>query len=276
MKIPATVDADRFGPWAVVTGASSGIGREFARQLAASGLNLVLVARRLNLLRETGNELASRYGVEYRAVGADLADPGFLPTISGATDDLDVGLLVSNAGSGIPGEFLGHRLDALRGIVRLNTLAHLDLTHHFGQRLKRRGRGGMLLVSALGASHGIPNMANDAATKAYVLSLGQGLHGEFAPHGVNVTVLVPGPTQTPVLAEFGFQPDTSPVKPMAVQRCVAEGLDALTANRPSRIPGRLNRVMAAVVPDKVTRKMMGRMIGQWIQRKSPHPGPSPA
>lgn len=264
----AAVDADRFGPWALVTGASSGIGKEFARQLAANGINIVLVARRATMLEDIGRDLAGRYGVDYRTVGVDLSEPGFLDRVIEVTADLDVGLLVSNAGTGLPGKLLTQDLESLHRNVALNTTAHLDLTHHFGRRLARRGRGGVVLVSALGAPHGLPNMANAAATKAYVSSLGEGLHIEFAQHNLNVSVLYPGPTDTPILAELGFQPDTSPMKPMPVRQCVMEGLAALAANRVTHIPGRLNRIMAAVIPHTVITKMMGRMVGQWVTRKT--------
>ena len=87
MTTPMTrIDQNRFGPWALVTGASSGIGKEFARQLAASGLNLVLVARRLSLLEDLGHQLANQFEIQYRAVGVDLTEPGFLETIEAATD----------------------------------------------------------------------------------------------------------------------------------------------------------------------------------------------
>src|ERR1700757_739451 len=151
-----SINAHRFGPWAVVTGASSGIGREFANQLAAAGINVVLVARRLDMLQDLGTALAERYGVDYRAVGVDLSDPGALTPIAEATNDIDVGLLVSNAGTALPGPFLDSDLQAPRAILRLNTAAHLALTHHFGARMARRGRGGIVLVSALGAGHGGP------------------------------------------------------------------------------------------------------------------------
>src|SRR6266496_5834654 len=100
------IEKNTFGPWALITGASSGIGKEFARQLAASGLNLVLVARRLPMLEELGRQLEKEFGVQYRAVGVDLTEDDFLETLAEATRDLDVGLLISNAGAGIPGEFL--------------------------------------------------------------------------------------------------------------------------------------------------------------------------
>ena len=263
----ATIDRARFGPWAVVTGASSGIGREFARQLAANGINVVLIARRQALLAEAGREFSTQYGVEHRVVALDLTEPGFLERIAGATDDLDIGLVVSNAGTAMPGEFLSHDLDALQAVMSLNATATLEVTHHFGGRLARRGRGGMILVSAAGSRHGVPNMANDAATKAYVLALGQALHREFARHGVTVSVLLPGMTDTPTLDKLGFQPGTSPLKPMTVEQCVAEGLAALAANRATHIAGRLNRVSDRVIPARVTSMMMGRIFRQWAERR---------
>ncbi|KLO43352.1 hypothetical protein ABW17_09810 [Mycobacterium nebraskense] len=255
-----TINAHRFGPWAIVTGASSGIGREFAHQIADAGINVVLVARRLPALQDLGAALARGYGVDYRAVGVDLSDPGTLTPIIEATNDIDVGLLVSNAGAALPGPFLDSDLQAQRAVLRLNTAAHLGLTHHFGGRLARRGRGGIMLVSALGATHGVPYMAHTAATKAYVTSLGAGLHGELAKHGVHVTVLHPGPTRTPVLAELGLDPDKMPIPPMAPDVCAREALRALERNRASCIPGRINRVTAALVPAALTRSMMSRML----------------
>jgi uncharacterized protein len=256
------VNADQFGPWAVVTGASSGIGREFADQLAAAGINLVLVARRQAALESVGAELNRRYGVDFRVVGVDLSNPGALTPVAEATADLDVGLLVSNAGVALPGPFLDSSLQAQREILRLNTAAHLGLSHHFGERLARRGRGGILLVSALGAIHGVPYMANAAATKAYVASLGAGLHGELAKHGVHVTVLHPGPTRTPALGDLGLDPEKMPISPMAPDICAREALRALARNRARCIPGRINRATAALVPAAVTRSMMSRMLSR--------------
>jgi uncharacterized protein len=256
------INAHRFGPWAVVTGASSGIGREFAHRLADAGINVVLVARRMAVLQDLGAALARGYGVDYRAVGVDLSDPGMLTPISEATNDIDVGLLVSNAGAALPGPFLDSDLQAQRAVLRLNTAAHLGLTYHFGERLARRGRGGIVLVSALGAIHGVPYMAHTAATKAYVASLGAGLHVELAKRGVHVTVLHPGPTRTPVMAELGLDPDKMRIPPMAPHDCVREALRALERNRARCIPGRINRVAASLAPPPLTRSMMARMLSR--------------
>jgi uncharacterized protein len=257
-----SINAHQFGPWAVVTGASSGIGREFAQQLATAGINVVLVARRLAMLQDLGAALARRHGVDYRAVGVDLSDPGMLTPIAEATAGIDVGLLVSNAGAALPGPFLDSDLQAQRAVLRVNTAAHLGLSHLFGERLARRGRGGIVLVSALGATHGIPYMSHTAATKAYVASLGAGLHVELAKHGVHVTVLHPGFTRTPVLTELGLDPGKMPIPPMSPDDCVREALRALARNRARCIPGRINRATAALVPPALTRSMEARMLSR--------------
>lgn len=261
------VDKNKFGPWAMVTGASSGIGKEFARQLAASGLNLVLVARRLVLLEALGQQLAKEFSIQYRAIGVDLSEEGFLEQIAPMVEKLDIGLLISNAGMGLPNEFLAADVNALHKVVSLNIVSHLQLVRHLGQKLARRGRGGVLLVSALGAAEGIPYMANDSATKAYVLSLGEALHIEFQKLGVNVSVLLPGGVDTPVIAKLGLNPGTMPIKPIGVEQCVSESLAALSANRVTHIPGRIFRLMAALVPQAVTRRMNGLMLAKAVAAK---------
>jgi uncharacterized protein len=258
----AHVDAKRFGPWAVVTGASSGIGREFARQLAASGIHVVLVARREALLREVGASITSEFGVKHRVVRADLSEDGFINQLIEATADIDVGLVVSNAGTATPGEFRKFDRDALAQLFRLNAMSHLDIAHHFGRRLANRGRGGVILCGAMGAAHGIPYVANDSASKAYVQTLGECLHVELKPLGVNVSVLIIGPTQTAIIDKFGLAPETMPMKPMSTEQCVYEGLEALRKNRATHLSGRINRIMAAVIPTSLSRSMMGRMMAK--------------
>jgi short-subunit dehydrogenase len=257
--IKPVIDRDRFGPWALITGASSGIGHEFARQIASSGINLVLVARREALLQRAGTDCAREYGVDYRVIVADLSKEGFLDQITEGTSDLDIGLIISNAGTGSAGKFLTKSLNEMENLLRLNTVAHLNLAHYFGPKLIKRRRGGMLFVGAMGAEKGIPYMANDAAAKAYVQSFAHALHVEWKSSGIHVTVLPPAPTQTPVLAKLGLDPRIMPIKPMKVEQCVDEGLRALVANRALIIPGRLNRIMNALVPPSVVRAMMAKL-----------------
>ena len=266
-----TIDKTQFGPWALITGASSGIGREFARQIAASGIHLVLVARRETLLKEIGAELTKEFRVEHRVIVADLSEDGSVKLVESATADLDIGLIVSNAGTGNPGRFLSANRDELAALLRLNTLAHLDIACRFCPKLASRKRGGILFLGALGAEIGIPFMANDAAAKAYVQSFAKALHVELKPLGVHVTVLPPGPTDTPVLAKFGLTPESMPMKPMKVEQCVSEGLKALQGNRSMIIPGRMNRIMNAIIPAFITRAMMAKMFTKALANKSTAP-----
>jgi uncharacterized protein len=262
------LDKKRFGPWALVTGASSGIGKEFARQIAASGINVVLVARRENLLDEVGQGLANGFNVQYRNVVADLSQDGFLDKLAEATNDLDIGLVVSNAGTGNPGDFLKLDRQLHRTTLRVSTMAHLDITHHFGAKLVKRGRGGLMLAGAMGAEAGVPRMASDGAAKAYVHSLGEALHYEFKPRGVCVTVLAAGFTNTAVLEKFGLEPKTMPMKPMSVEQCVSEALGGLRKNRSKVIPGRLNRILNALVPASLARKIEADLIDKGLASKA--------
>src|SRR6266852_9576550 len=275
-KMRAALDIERFGPWALVTGASSGIGKEFARQIAASGINIVLVARREALLREVGVEFSRRYGVEHRAVALDISRDDFIGQLASGTADLDIGLVVSNAGTGNSGEFLTLDRQSHHATLRIGTMAHLDVTHHFGAKLAARKRGGLVLVGAMGAENGVPLMANDGAAKAYVHSLGEALHYEFKPRGVCVTVLAAGFTDTAVLEKFGLDPKTMPLKPMSVEQSVSEALSGLRKNRSKVVPGRLNRIMNALVPAFLTRTLEADLLGKGLARKGASAGPSNA
>jgi uncharacterized protein len=256
----AQLERARFGPWALITGASSGIGREFARQIAASGINVVLVARREALLREAGAEFSKLYGVEHRAVVADLAEEEFLSRLALATDDLDIGLVISNAGTANAGEFLRLDRDELVRLLKLNSLAHMEITHYFGRRLLQRRRGGILLCGAMGAIQGVPYMANESGAKSYVQSFGEALHVELSPFGVNVSVLIIGPTQTAIIEKIGFDPATMPMKPMPAEQCVFEGLQALKRNRATHLNGRMNRIMNALIPARLSRGLMRKLM----------------
>jgi short-subunit dehydrogenase len=267
-KMKPLVDKHRFGPWAVVTGSSSGIGKAMSRHLAASGINVVLVARRLAQLESVGHDLAREFGVEFRAVKADLTEDRSFDTIEAATRDLDIGLAVGNAGFANPGEFLSIDRHDLLACVRIKVNANLFLVHHFGRRLVARGRGGLLLVSSIGGLAGVPYVANTAGVEAYVLNLGEGLHVELKRYGVHMTVLMPGPTLTESMAKMGIDPAEMPMKPMSAEQCAAEGLRALQANRATHIAGRVNRIMARLMPRAVATTMMGNMIGKKFAGKA--------
>ena len=131
-------------------------------------------------------------------------------------------------------------------------------------------------MGAMGAENGVPCMANDGAAKAYVHSLGEALHYEFKPLGVYVTVLAAGVTNTAVLEKFALDPKTMPMKPMSVEQCVSEGLSGLLKNRSRIVPGRLNRIMNALVPVSLGRRMQADMIGKGVANKAASAGASNA
>jgi uncharacterized protein len=254
------LDAHRFGPWALVTGSSSGIGEAFARHLAASGLNLVLVSRRGPLLEKLGAELQARFGIDYRVVALDLTSEDILAPIRAATDGIDIGLLISNAGGPLPGAFLSQSADTLFGQVRLDVTTPLQLIHHFGAKLAARGRGGLILVSAMGATEGLPLVAVTSAGKSFVESLGRSLHGEFTKLGVSTTVLIVGPTDTRVIDMLGLDRAHMPIKPQSADATAAEALAALGANRATHLSGRINRLVYRLTPTALTTRMARSMV----------------
>lgn len=186
----------RYGPWAVVTGASSGIGRAIAGELALRGLNLVLVARRRDELLALGAELKAKAPIEIQIIASDLATSSGLDEVFAGTKDLDVGLLVGAAGFGTSGELLEADLADEVSMLNVNCRAVLAQAMHFGPRLKMRGRGGIVLFGSLVGFQGVPRAAHYAATKAYVQSLGEALHREWKAHGVDVLVSAPGPVHS--------------------------------------------------------------------------------
>lgn len=197
--------ARQYGPWALVTGASDGIGRAFAAHLAASGLHLVLVARRKAVLTELAAELQLIHGVQCRVLSVDLSDLNAVQLVADATADLDVGLLVAAAGYGTSGPLLQSTLGVETEMVSLNCASVLMLASLLGARLVKRQRGGVVFMSSLLAFQGTPFAANYAATKAYIQTLAEGLRVEWAPYGVDVIASAPGPINSGFAARADMQ-----------------------------------------------------------------------
>ena len=163
--------ASRYGPWAVVTGASSGIGRALADEIAGCGLDLVLIARREAELTRLAADLAERHGIASRVIVADLAEPTRIASIMAGTDDLDVGLVVASAGFGTAGDVIDTDRAAELDMIDVNCGALFATAQHFARRMAASGRGGIILLSSLVAFQGVARAANYAATKAYVQTL---------------------------------------------------------------------------------------------------------
>lgn len=245
----------KYGPWALVTGASSGIGEAFAEQLAEAGLNLVLAARRVEKLDELGKSLGEKYGVEVRSVKVDLASSDSLDILKAETDALEIGLLVNNAGRDMYGSFLKQDIDDSSDLVYLNSISPMRLTHHFGSKMTERKKGGVLFVASTAAHMPLPYMSNYAATKAYMLTLGESLHFEFKQNNVDVTVLSPGGTDTAITQEMikeGVDMSKGPpaMSPEDVARVGMENL----GKKVTVIAGKGNAIFAWVVKHLFTRQ----------------------
>ncbi len=190
---------DRYGPWALVTGAAQGIGRAFAEALATRGLHVVLVDVQAQAIAAAAREIAALHRVETRSLAADLSDRESIDRVLARVDDLEIGLAICNAAIGQEGPFLEEPLDALHRAIDLNCGAAVALTRALAPGMVERGRGGLILIASGTALQGSPNYANYAATKAFNLSLGESLHYELKEQGVDVLSYVPGPTNTPGL-----------------------------------------------------------------------------
>ncbi|XZE17565.1 SDR family NAD(P)-dependent oxidoreductase [Pirellulaceae bacterium SH449] len=186
----------KYGPWAVVTGASSGIGRALATELARAKINVVLVGRSVTELDRMAGELSQAQGVECRVVMFDLSDENCIDVLQRATSDLDVGLLVASAGFGTSGSFVDNPIEPELEMLNVNCRALMTLSWYFSRRFVKRGSGGLILLSSIVAFQGTPWAAHYAATKAYVQVLAEGLGRELRPKGVDVLAVAPGPTNT--------------------------------------------------------------------------------
>jgi uncharacterized protein len=188
--------SDRYGPWAVVTGASSGIGREFALELAARGLDLVLHGRDPTRLEAVACLIESSHGRRVLRIHADLAEPRGIESVIETMAGVDVGLVIANAGLGVAQPFMERSTSGLEEVLAVNCRALLRLSQAAALQMQPRGGGGLVLVGSLVGFQGVPLMADYAASKAYVQALGEGLHLELRPAGIDVLVTAPGPTRS--------------------------------------------------------------------------------
>ena len=234
---------EKYGPWALITGANAGIGKAIANELAARGINIIGVARRQVLLDRLKEELEENYDVEVRTIRADLTDPDSITKIELLTSDLRIGLVVPNAGIELSGTFIESSLAANEHMLRLNVMVPMQLAKMFGVKMAARGRGGILFVASLFGYQGIPWVANYAATKAYILSLGEALHVEMKQHGVDVTVISPGLTDTDMPANMPINFSRIPVFKQQPEQVARTGIKSL-GRKATVVPGLLNKFYA--------------------------------
>jgi uncharacterized protein len=232
--------AAKYGPWALVTGASRGLGAEFARQLAAKGLNLALAARSENQLKELAQSLEREYNITVKIITIDLSREDILDPIKKAADSLEIGLLVNNAGLSTVGPFLNMSADYLLKQFHTNARAALILTRHFGEKMAAKGRGGVIFISSGSALHGSPFCANYSGTKAYNLMLAESLWAEWKPLGIDTLGFIVGLTRTPGME--ANEPKPNMFVPLGrPEKVVSHALKAL-GKKPSAADGIRNRL----------------------------------
>jgi short-subunit dehydrogenase len=239
--------ADRYGSWAAIFGASEGIGASFARQIAAKGVNVVLVARRRDPLEALAREIQSDCEAQVRTLSLDLTQHDFLDAVADVTRDLDVGLIVWNAGAtGLSAgaaheadEFLTSSFSSHVALVQLNCIGPVAACYHFAPAMKQRGSGGIVLVSSMAGMAGSALTVTYSAAKAFEQILAEGLWSELQPHGVDVLGLVAGATLTPALQRADVHVDPN-YPAMTSDDVAGEGLEHL-ADGPVWVPGDGNR-----------------------------------
>ncbi len=230
---------DKYGDWALITGASSGIGEEFARSFAKEKINLILVARRKERLDNLSEELKTKHEIDVIAAPIDLIKDNFLNELKTYVDNREVGILINNAGFGSNGEFVNNDPQTEADMVRLNCVAPTILTHHFVRPMVKRGKGAIIFLGSVVAFQPTPYMTTYSASKAFNSFMGDSLWYELKKYNIDVLSLNPGGTET----EFQriANSSTGPV-PRTAEQVVNTAMNAL-GKKPSVVDGSINKVL---------------------------------
>jgi short-subunit dehydrogenase len=255
----------RYGPWAVIAGASEGIGGAFARRLAGEGLNLVLIARRPEPLHVLAEELKAAHGIETLALPFDLASSQLEGALAEALEGREVGLGIYNAAYSNLGAFLEQPLEKKQRVVDVNIRGMLVFADVLGSRLARQGRGGLVLMGSLSGFQGSPLIATYAASKAFIRVFAESLWAELGQQGVDVLACIAGATRTP-----GYE-SSKPRAPAPLQQAdevVTEALSAL-GRKPVVVTGGVNRLASFVFNRLLPRSRVIRIMERQMRRMYP-------
>jgi uncharacterized protein len=258
---------EKYGSWAVVTGASSGIGLELARLLAEAGFHLLLNARNKAQLDKIATDFKAKYGIKVSIVAGDIADSKTINALIEASEEVKIGLFIASAGFGTSGLFINNDLTEEVTMLRVNCEALLTLTHHFSRLFAKNKRGGIILMSSMVAFQGTPFSANYAATKAYVQSLAEALSEELKPFGVDVLAAAPGP----VASGFGERADMKMSMSLTPEQVGVPILKAL-GRKTTVLPGFLTKFLVyslRTVPRWGKVKIMKIVMGGMTEHQNP-------
>ncbi|MEV4092151.1 SDR family NAD(P)-dependent oxidoreductase [Streptosporangium saharense] len=259
---------------ALVTGASSGIGVEFARQLAARGHDLVLVARSVDKLESLAEELRGAYGVRAEVVAQDLAAPDAASRVADevAARGMTVDLLVNNAGFGTAGRFEEIPAEREHDELMVNVVSLVGLTHAFVPGMVARGGGAVVNVGSTAGFHVTPYFATYGASKTFVLNFSLALWSEFRGRGIKVLAVTPGPVETAFFDVIGTRAAAIGARMSTPDRVVRSALRALDRNRGYVVPGMSNFAMAHLVPERP--RKLAALIGRLVTRKVAEASPA--
>lgn len=260
----------KYGKWALVTGGSSGIGLEFAHQLAAQGMNLILVARRGDVLATHATELSQKFKIDVLPIACDLTQVNAVETLHEELRDKDVGLVVMSAGTETTGHFTKVPLDRHSQLATLNMDVPMRMSRVFGEDMVKRRRGGLIFLSSLFGYQGVPMVANYAASKAYILTLGEALNVEMKPFNVDVLVLSPGLTKTEMPAQMPINFNKVPMLTSSPKHVVRTALRAL-GNKATVVPGITNKIYAwenRFIPRSFPVKLFGFLLKNALHKNN--------
>ncbi len=255
---------DRYGEWALVTGASAGIGEAFAHALAREGLSCVLTARRAGRLETLASELEREHGVSTRVIAADLADPAGADAVADTVADLELAFLVNNAGVGYSGRFDKQDVERLRRMVQLNCVAPVVLTGRLLPAMCERGRGAIVIVGSIAGRQPLPLHGVYSATKAFDLLFGESISTELRGRGIDVLVLEPGATAT----EFQEMAGEIAHPGESAEAVVRVALDAL-GRQPSVVSGWFNWARANAATRLLPRPLLALIARDVVARGTP-------
>ncbi|MEM7484781.1 MAG: SDR family NAD(P)-dependent oxidoreductase [Bacteroidota bacterium] len=227
-----------YGPWSLITGASSGIGEALAKKVAEAGLNVVLSGRNEEALQALSNHLENDFRIITEVVVADISTTTGIYKLIEELEDLPIGLFIASAGFGTSGVFIRSNLEAEIQMLQVNSLALMMLTHYFGRKFAQQKRGGIILMSSIVGFQGVPNAANYSATKAYVQSLGEALYHELKPYNVDVLAAAPGPVNSG-FATIANMHMGSALKPEEIAVPILKAL----GKRSTIFPGALTKIL---------------------------------
>ncbi|MFW9923562.1 MAG: SDR family NAD(P)-dependent oxidoreductase [Candidatus Thorarchaeota archaeon] len=255
---------NNFGPWAVVAGASEGIGASYAKELARKGLNIILIARTKEALDELSNYITNNYKVQVKVIQLDLSTENFLEILISKISDLEIGFLVFNAALSPIGLFHNASMELHNKVIDLNCRAPMQMTHYFGKKMMERGKGGILLMSSLAGLQGNPIHAHYSATRAYNINLAEGLWDEMRSKGIKVMVCLAGPTKTPnykrsepndkgIVSSIAMNPDDVAKEAIRKFRRI---------RKPIFIAGKMNRFSTFILQHFLSRKSRVKFMGR--------------